>query len=98
MEKKPTESAWHGSRASGRARSRRLIGGPAASLSKGSTGRKYGQTYYHICVVAMDVVGARLDQAGMHWRSGSADAVVALRAALLSSVAPDLRPHCAHVH
>jgi hypothetical protein len=41
------------------------------------------------------VVGSRLDQAGMHWRRDSAEAVASLRAALLSSQPPDLRPHCA---
>jgi hypothetical protein len=41
------------------------------------------------------VVGARLDQAGMHWREDRADAVLALRGALLSSDPPDLRPYCA---
>jgi hypothetical protein len=44
------------------------------------------------------VVGARLDQAGMHWRQPSADAVVALRAALLSSQPPDLRAYCSLAH
>lgn len=40
------------------------------------------------------VVAQRLDQAGMHWRQESAEAIVALRAAQLSSRPPDLRPHC----
>lgn len=40
------------------------------------------------------VVGQRLDQAGMHWRKENAAAIVCLRAALRSSDAPDLRPHC----
>jgi hypothetical protein len=40
------------------------------------------------------VVHQRLDQVGMHWRQGTAEAVVALRAALLSSSPPDLRPYC----
>ena len=40
------------------------------------------------------VVGQRLDQAGMHWRPEAATAIVALRAALLSSNPPDLRPFC----
>jgi hypothetical protein len=44
------------------------------------------------------VVGSRLDQAGMHWRVSPAEAVVALRGALLGSSSPDLRPHCAHLH
>jgi hypothetical protein len=43
------------------------------------------------------VVGSRLDQAGMHWRRDSAEAVTNLRAALLSSQPPDLRPHCARI-
>jgi hypothetical protein len=44
------------------------------------------------------VVGSRLDQAGMHWRPERAEAVVALRAALLSNRPPDLRAHCAFAH
>ena len=40
------------------------------------------------------VVHQRLDQVGMHWRQETAEAVVALRAALLSSNRPDLRPYC----
>jgi hypothetical protein len=43
------------------------------------------------------VVGSRLDQAGMHWRRESAEAVACLRAALLSCQPPDLRPHCARI-
>ena len=41
------------------------------------------------------VVAQRLDQAGMHWRQESAEAIVALRSAQLSSSPPDLRPYCA---
>jgi hypothetical protein len=41
------------------------------------------------------VVAQRLDQAGMHWRQETAEAIVALRAAQLSAHAPDLRPYCA---
>jgi len=41
------------------------------------------------------LVGSRLDQAGMHWRRDSAQAVACLRAALLSTHPPDLRPYCA---
>jgi hypothetical protein len=44
------------------------------------------------------VVGARLDQAGMHWRLPTADATVALRAALLSTQQPNLRAHCTLTH
>jgi hypothetical protein len=40
------------------------------------------------------VVGQRLDQAGMHWRPAAAEAIVALRAALLSTNPPNLRPYC----
>ncbi len=40
------------------------------------------------------VVGQRLDQAGMHWSQEAADAVVTLRAALLSTRPPDLHPYC----
>lgn len=41
------------------------------------------------------VVAQRLDQAGMHWRQESAEAIVALRAAQLSTCPPDLRSYCA---
>jgi len=41
------------------------------------------------------VVAQRLDQAGMHWTKHSAEAIVALRAAQLSTNPPDLRPYCA---
>jgi len=44
------------------------------------------------------VVHQRLDQAGMHWRPETAEAVVALRAALLSTQPPDLRPYCRMAH
>jgi len=44
------------------------------------------------------VVHQRLDQAGMHWRPETAEAVVALRAALLSTRPPDLRPYCRMAH
>jgi hypothetical protein len=37
------------------------------------------------------VVGQRLDQAGMHWRQGTAQAVLAIRAHLRSAWATDLR-------
>jgi len=40
------------------------------------------------------VVVQRLDEAGMHWREETADAVVAVRAAVLSSQRPDLREYC----
>jgi hypothetical protein len=41
------------------------------------------------------LVAQRLDQAGMHWRQETAEAIVTLRAAQLSTHAPDLRPYCA---
>lgn len=41
------------------------------------------------------VICQRLDQAGMHWRPENADAILALRAAFLSTHPPDLRPYCA---
>jgi hypothetical protein len=44
------------------------------------------------------VVHQRLDQVGMHWRPETAEAMVALRAALLSDHPPDLRPYCRAVH
>lgn len=37
------------------------------------------------------VVNQRFDQSGMHWRQETAECLVALRAALLSSTPPDLR-------
>jgi hypothetical protein len=40
------------------------------------------------------VAHQRLDQAGMHWRLETADAVVALRANQLSHSPRDLRPYC----
>lgn len=40
------------------------------------------------------VVHQRLDQVGMHWRQETAEAFVALRAAVLSTTPPDLRPYC----
>lgn len=40
------------------------------------------------------VVTQRFDQAGMHWTKESAEAILALRAALLSTYPIDLRPHC----
>ena len=44
------------------------------------------------------VVHQRLDQVGMHWRQETAEAFVALRAAVLSSAPPDLRPYCRMAH
>ncbi|MBI3912399.1 MAG: hypothetical protein HY320_15880 [Armatimonadetes bacterium] len=54
---------------------------------------------YHIASGGVEaackhVVGSRLDQAGMHWRCKTAEAVVALRAAICSTDPPDLRPYC----
>lgn len=40
------------------------------------------------------VVASRLDQAGMHWRQETAEAIVSLRAAVRSKPAIDLRPYC----
>jgi len=60
------------------------------------TFRRHG---YHIATGVMEaackrVVHQRLDQAGMHWRQETAEAFVALRAAVLSTSPPDLRPYC----
>jgi hypothetical protein len=60
------------------------------------TFRKHG---YQIASGVMEasckrVVHQRLDEAGMHWTLPTAEAVVALRAAILSAGAPDLRPFC----
>jgi uncharacterized protein UPF0236 len=41
------------------------------------------------------VVALRLDQAGMHWRQETAEAIVRVRAALRSTYPPDLSPYCA---
>jgi hypothetical protein len=41
------------------------------------------------------VVAQRLDQAGMHWRSETADAIITLRADQRSTNKTDLRPHLA---
>jgi hypothetical protein len=40
------------------------------------------------------VVAQRVDQAGMHWSKETAEAVLALRGALLSTRPPDLTPYC----
>ncbi len=40
------------------------------------------------------IIGHRLDQAGMHWRQESAEAIATLRAAQLSSQPPDMTKHC----
>jgi len=44
------------------------------------------------------VVHQRLDQVGMHWRQETGEAFVALRAAVLSTSPPDLRPYCRMVY
>ena len=54
---------------------------------------------YHVATGVMEagckqVVHQRLDQVGMHWRQQTAEAFVALRAAVLSTSPPDLRPYC----
>ena len=41
------------------------------------------------------IIGQRLDQAGMHWRAETAEAIATLRAAQLSTHPPDLRAYCA---
>jgi hypothetical protein len=41
------------------------------------------------------VVGARLNQVGMHWSAAAGEAILTLRGALLSSHPPDLRPYLA---
>jgi hypothetical protein len=41
------------------------------------------------------IIGQRLDQAGMHWRQETAEAIATLRAAQLSSQPPDMTQHCA---
>jgi hypothetical protein len=62
----------------------------------------YLQKGYHIGSGVVEasckhVVHQRLDQAGMHWRSATAEAIVTLRAAQLSTYPTDLRPHLAMV-
>ena len=64
------------------------------------TFRKHG---YQIATGVMEaackqVVHQRLDQVGMHWRQETAEAFVALRAAVLSTAPPDLRPYCRMPH
>jgi hypothetical protein len=44
------------------------------------------------------VVNQRFDQSGMHWRQETADALVALRAAQLSTTQPDLASLCMAVN
>jgi hypothetical protein len=79
-----------------RQRERNYLAGNAERMRYG-TFRKRG---YQIATGVMEagckqVVHQRLDQVGMHWRPETAEAIVALRAALLSSAPPDLRPYCA---
>lgn len=62
----------------------------------------YRRKGYHIGsgvveAACKQVVGARLDQAGMHWRQETAEAIVALRGALLSTKYPALPFHSAMV-
>jgi hypothetical protein len=59
----------------------------------------YRKRGYQIATGVMEagckqVVHQRLDQVGMHWRQETAEAIVALRAALLSTRPPDLRSYC----
>jgi hypothetical protein len=58
----------------------------------------YRRKGYHIGsgvveAACKQIVGARLDQAGMHWRQETAEAIVALRGALLSTKYPALPFH-----
>jgi hypothetical protein len=60
----------------------------------------YLQQGYHLGSEVVEVtckrlVAQRLDQAGMHWRQETAEAIVALRAAQLSTHAPDMSNYCA---
>lgn len=60
------------------------------------TFRRHG---YHIASGVMEasckrIVHQRLDEAGMHWRPEHAEAIVALRAVILSSHCPALEPYC----
>ncbi|MCW3095403.1 MAG: hypothetical protein JWL77_1021 [Chthonomonadaceae bacterium] len=43
------------------------------------------------------VIAARLDQVGMHWKPENAEAILTLRASLLSTQPADLKPHLAMV-
>jgi hypothetical protein len=61
--------------------------------------RTFREAGYHLATGVMEaackqVVHQRLDQVGMHWRQETAEAFVALRAAILSTARPDLRPYC----
>jgi hypothetical protein len=63
----------------------------------------FRQRGYQIATGVMEaackqVVHQRLDQVGMHWRQETAEAFVALRAAVLSTTPPDLRPYCRMAH
>jgi hypothetical protein len=54
---------------------------------------------YHIASGVVEsgcgrVIGQRLDQAGMHWRPATAEAMSSLRAAVCSSAPIDLTPYC----
>lgn len=90
--------AWQGltaAQAELQAREAQYFARNAARLRYG-TFRKHG---YQIASGVMEasckrVVQQRLDEAGMHWTLPTAEAVVALRAALLSAQPPDLRPFC----
>ena len=75
-----------------RAREHEFFGRNAARMQYG-TFRAQG---YHVGSGVMEascrqVVAQRLHEAGMHWRAETAEAIVSLRAALLSSQRPDLR-------
>jgi len=61
--------------------------------------RTFRERGYQIATGVMEagckqVVHQRLDQVGMHWRQETAEAFVALRAAVLCTSPPDLRPYC----
>jgi hypothetical protein len=65
--------------------------------------RTFRQRGYQIATGVMEaacnqVDHQRLDQVGMHWRQETAEAFVALRAAVLSATPPDLRPYCRMAH
>jgi len=79
---------------------RRIESGYFADNAERMRYKSYIEKGYHIGSGVVEatckhVVAQRLDQAGMHWRPATAEAIVALRAAQLSTVPTDLRPHLA---
>jgi hypothetical protein len=85
---------------------RKLQGREVGYFTSNTERMRYGTFLKHGYQIATGVMEAgckqvvhqRLDQVGMHWRQETAEAFVALRAAVLSTQPPDLRPYCRMVH